>query len=132
MPRGYYLGQGLIPLGYSSSDDEEGPCELPNGRIVCGPHGLVVCGRCCTDYSFMDDDDDLDDDDDEDWDEEEDEDEDEKSDKPSEDLLRSLHLGPEMVRGTGKVFPSKFVPSNSTRTPLQEFPNRHRHMHAVR
>ncbi|KJK75380.1 hypothetical protein H634G_09398 [Metarhizium anisopliae BRIP 53293] len=32
MPRGYYLGQGLIPLGDHSSDDEEGP-----------------------DYSFMDD-----------------------------------------------------------------------------
>jgi ribonuclease HI len=23
--------------------------------VVCGPHGLVVCGRCCVDYSFMDD-----------------------------------------------------------------------------
>ncbi|KAK9444108.1 Ribonuclease H domain protein [Metarhizium brunneum] len=55
MPRGYYLGQGLIPLGYHSSDDEEGPCRLPNGRVVCGPHGLVQCYRCCSDYSFMDD-----------------------------------------------------------------------------
>ncbi|KAI1277423.1 ribonuclease H-like protein [Xylaria sp. FL0933] len=64
MPRGWYLGQGLIPLGYSSSDDEEGPCELPDGRIVCGPHGLVCCGRCCSDYSFMDDiDDEMDDED---------------------------------------------------------------------
>ncbi|KAI1180233.1 ribonuclease H-like protein [Nemania sp. FL0916] len=67
MPRGYYLGQGLIPLGEDSSDDDEGPCELPNGRLVCGPHGLVVCGRCCSDYSFMDDvlgeqEDDMDDD----------------------------------------------------------------------
>lgn len=129
MPRGYYLGQGLIPLGYSSSDDEEGPCELPNGRIVCGPHGLVVCGRCCTDYSFMDDA--LDDDDDQDWDVEEDEDEDEEYDKPSEDILLQ-NLGTEMVRGTGKVFPSKFVPSNSNTTPLEEFPNRHRHIQAVR
>ncbi len=41
MPRGWYLAQGLIPLDYSSSDDE-GPCELPNGRLVCGPHGLVT------------------------------------------------------------------------------------------
>ncbi|KAI1426563.1 ribonuclease H-like protein [Xylaria sp. FL1777] len=55
MPRGWYLAQGLIPLGYSSSDDEEGPCELPDGRLVCGPHGLVSCGKCCSDYSFMDD-----------------------------------------------------------------------------
>ncbi|KAM4056494.1 RNase H domain-containing protein [Hirsutella rhossiliensis] len=55
MPRGWYLAQGLVPLGYSSSDDDEGPCELPNGRLVCGPHGLVRCGICCSDYSFMDD-----------------------------------------------------------------------------
>ncbi|KAH6646102.1 ribonuclease H-like domain-containing protein [Truncatella angustata] len=77
MPLGWYLAQGMVPLGPSSSDDEEGPCTLPNGRLVCGPHGLVTCGRCCTDYSFMDDvlseedehgrvdDDDDDDDDDE-------------------------------------------------------------------
>ncbi|KAJ2976158.1 hypothetical protein NUW58_g8160 [Xylaria curta] len=55
MPRGWYLAQGLIPLGEDSSDDDEGPCELPNGRLVCGPHGLVVCGRCCMDFSFMED-----------------------------------------------------------------------------
>ncbi|CAI6074874.1 unnamed protein product [Clonostachys chloroleuca] len=54
MPRGYYLGQGLIPLDEHSSDDDEGPCELPDGRIVCGPHGLTVCGKCCMDFSFMD------------------------------------------------------------------------------
>ncbi|KAG9254524.1 ribonuclease H-like domain-containing protein [Emericellopsis atlantica] len=40
MPLGYYLAQGLIPLGPSSSDEEGGPCELPDGRIVCEPHGL--------------------------------------------------------------------------------------------
>ncbi|GAW14478.1 hypothetical protein ANO14919_038810 [Xylariales sp. No.14919] len=53
MPRGWYLAQGFIPLVPSSSDDEEGPCELPDGRIVCGPHGLVSCGRCCSDYSLV-------------------------------------------------------------------------------
>ncbi|KAI1811184.1 ribonuclease H-like protein [Poronia punctata] len=67
-PLGYYLGQGLIPLLPDSSDDEEGPCELPDGRLVCGPHGRVVCYKCCSDYSFVDaassDDDDDDDDDD--------------------------------------------------------------------
>jgi ribonuclease HI len=122
MPRGYYLAQGLIPLGYSSSDDEEGPCELPNGRIVCGPHGLVVCDKCCTDYSAMD----VDSDDDDDEDSDVEEDDDEESDEPPEDLLR--YLGNEMVRGTGQVFPSKFVPSNSNTAPLQEFSNRHRHI----
>jgi len=61
MPLGWYLAQGLIPLLPSDSDDEEGPCELPNGKLVCGPHGLVVCYKCCSDYSYMDDvsDDDL-------------------------------------------------------------------------
>ena len=46
------MAQGLIPLGEASSDDEEGPCELPDGRLVCGPHGLVVCYKCCSDYNF--------------------------------------------------------------------------------
>ncbi|KAF4494921.1 Ribonuclease H [Fusarium agapanthi] len=33
----------------------DSPVELTDGRLVCGTHGLVVCGRCCVDYSFMDD-----------------------------------------------------------------------------
>ncbi|QGI99219.1 hypothetical protein CEK26_012288 [Fusarium fujikuroi] len=33
----------------------DSPVELPDGRLVCGNHGLVVCGSCCVDYSFMDD-----------------------------------------------------------------------------
>lgn len=121
MPRGYYLGQGLIPLGYSSSDDEEGPCELPNGRLVCGPHGLVVCGRCCTDYSFMDDV--LNDDENDDSEVEEDEDE-EPDELPEH--------GIQMVKGTGKVFPSIFIPSNSNTAPLEEFSNRYQHMNIFR
>jgi len=28
--------------------------ELPNGKMVCKPHKLVVCGKCCVDFSFMD------------------------------------------------------------------------------
>jgi len=47
------LGSRLVPLNPSDSDDKEGPCTLPNSRVVCGPHGLVVCARCCPDYSFM-------------------------------------------------------------------------------
>lgn len=135
MPRGYYLGQGLIPLGYSSSDDEEGPCELPDGRIVCGPHGLVYCGRCCTDYSDMNDA--LDDDEEDEEDEEDDEDvedsdaeedESEDKDKESDDAtghllpfghrLPFLDAGVQLMRGTGKVFPTKFVPSNNNTAPL--------------
>lgn len=30
------------------------PIELPDGRLVCNAHGLVICGLCCVDYSFMD------------------------------------------------------------------------------
>ncbi|KAK4207590.1 RNase H domain protein [Rhypophila decipiens] len=51
-PLGWFLAQGMIPLGPDSSDDDEGPCELPDGRLVCGPHGLTVCGKCCVDYNF--------------------------------------------------------------------------------
>ncbi|KAF5535179.1 ribonuclease H [Fusarium napiforme] len=31
----------------------DSPVELPDGRLICGSHGLVGCGRCCVDYSFM-------------------------------------------------------------------------------
>lgn len=128
MPRGYYLGQGLIPLGYSSSDDDEGPCTLPNGRIVCGPHGLVVCHKCCTDYSEVP----YDDDEDMPVEEDEDEEEEKDEDEVPESLLRVRNASNEMVRGTGQVFPSKFVPSNSNTAPLVEFPNRHQHIGIVR
>ncbi|KAI3398059.1 hypothetical protein diail_9923 [Diaporthe ilicicola] len=143
MPRGYYLGQGLIPLGYSSSDDEEGPCELPNGRVVCGPHGLVTCMKCCTDYSAMNDDlddDDLDDDDLDDDDLDDDDDEDfilEKNEDKKPVLFPGFSMpivdpGTKVKRGTGSVFPTKFVPSKSNTAPLDEFPNRHQHIMIVR
>ncbi|KAJ4293128.1 hypothetical protein N0V90_008410 [Kalmusia sp. IMI 367209] len=117
-PYGWYLAQGLLPLGEDSSDDEEGPTTLPNGRIVCAPHGLVTCGKCCTDYSFMDDDD-----------EDEEEEEDEKmnrslspEDVPAIDANQGLPsdfripedlFGTKKRRGTGHVLPSKFDTSPS-------------------
>ncbi|EEU45670.1 uncharacterized protein NECHADRAFT_80795 [Fusarium vanettenii 77-13-4] len=33
----------------------DNPIELPDGRLACGRHGLPVCGICCVDYTFMDD-----------------------------------------------------------------------------
>ncbi|PSR94444.1 ribonuclease H-like domain-containing protein [Coniella lustricola] len=40
----------------------DAPIELHNGRtLVCRRHRLVVCGRCCVDYSFMQDNSDADD-----------------------------------------------------------------------
>ncbi|EPE06079.1 rnase h domain protein [Ophiostoma piceae UAMH 11346] len=135
MPRGWYLAQGLIPLGYSSSDDEEGPCELPNGRLVCGPHGLVSCHRCCSDYSFVDDvlshagdEDDEDDEDDSIVD---------SSDVPShgpgdEDMHYDGGWDEEMRKGTGRDFPAKFVPPSASVTPLDLFSGRKAHMLVTR
>ncbi|KAH8743216.1 putative ribonuclease H1 [Diaporthe sp. PMI_573] len=133
MTRCYHLGQGMIPRGYHSSADEEGPSELANGRIVCNAHGLAACERCCSDYSSIDDvlNETLNGDD-KDLHVEEDEDEDEESNKLSKEPLYCRNSVTEMVRGTGQVFPSKFVPPNSNTAPLEAFPNRHQHMHVVR
>ncbi|KAL2125962.1 hypothetical protein VTI74DRAFT_2078 [Chaetomium olivicolor] len=129
MPRGYYLGQGLIPLGYSSSDDDEGPCELPDGRVVCGPHGLVVCGRCCVDYSFMDDvPSNQGNSDDE---EEEENDEDSGGNGAEPDFIHDL-LGPPLRKGTGRSWPSKFIPSSTTDTPAELFSGRRKHIRVTR
>ncbi|KAI0103203.1 ribonuclease H-like domain-containing protein [Nemania sp. FL0031] len=179
MPLGWYLAQGLIPLGESSSDDEEGPCELPDGRLVCGPHGRVVCGRCCSDYSFMDevlngDNEDEDEDEDEDSldprtmelylnlspearaqidsrfggppharaarppnrgtanflpfhihevdDDEGDEDDDEMDSLPDLEEASPPSTGmPSAVRGTGRVFPTRFIPPSTEIKPIELF-----------
>ncbi|KAI1091706.1 ribonuclease H-like protein [Rostrohypoxylon terebratum] len=129
MPLGWYLAQGFYPLGPSSSDDEEGPCELPDGRIVCGPHGLVVCGKCCTDYTDMDNVPDGYEEYDDEGDDEED-DGGKSDDEKSVDYTRAAHVRafwrdvvvPDMKRGTGREFPTKFTPPNSTTTPTQLFP----------
>ncbi|KAI0846355.1 ribonuclease H-like protein [Daldinia vernicosa] len=127
MPLGWYLAQGLYPLGPSSSDDEEGPCELPDGRIVCGPHGFVVCGKCCTDYSFMDSSSDEDGfygggDDDDDDDDNDDEDDIPINDNEDSDLDLPGSFGTEKRRGTGQVFPMRFIPPMTTIMPTELFP----------
>lgn len=137
MPLGWYLAQGLIPLGPSSSDDEEGPCELPNGRLVCGPHGQVVCGRCCVDYSFMDD---VLDRGSEEEDEDEDEDKDDKAATERHDLTANLDPdmlagmlgGPRLTKGTGRIFPTKFVPPSATVTPSELFTGKKVHGYNTR
>lgn len=129
MPLGWYLAQGLIPIVPHSSDDEEGPCELPDGRIVCGPHGLVQCGRCRTAYSFMDDDVDehaehLDDDEILDGERPAGERSDDKRDHEGHHLPPQGpdEMGPEMVRGTGLVFPTRFQLGH--RPPMELFSGR--------
>ncbi|KAI1489611.1 ribonuclease H-like protein [Biscogniauxia mediterranea] len=112
MPLGWYLAQGLYPLNPSDSDDEEGPCELPDGRLVCGPHGLVICGKCCTDYSFMDDNlsSDV---------------EENEYDSPKNHPMNvAISHGPpdlEKRRGTGRVFPTEFIPPTSSIMPTELF-----------
>ncbi|KAI1159043.1 ribonuclease H-like protein [Nemania serpens] len=144
MPLGWYLAQGFIPVVPYDSDDEEGPCRLPDGRLVCGPHGFVVCGRCCSDYSFMEDV----------LSHGEDEDEDDVLDAETEAMYRelgpearaeidsrwgppqsprSLFVGAHTVstrepdapakrRGIGRVFPTRFIPSTSNATLTELFP----------
>ena len=43
--------------------------ELPNGQLVCKPHQLTRCGKCCVDFSFMDEVNELDNDQESDGDE---------------------------------------------------------------
>lgn len=30
----------------------DSPVELPSRTLVCGKHGLMICGICTVDYSF--------------------------------------------------------------------------------
>ena len=128
MPRGWYLAQGLIPLGSSSSDDEEGPCELPDGRLVCGPHGLVWCGKCCVDYSFMDDvlghNSENEDQDDDSFGS--------KVEATDSDLAADPRDALGLRRGTGLAFPTKFVPPSASATPLELFSGQKSHMLVTR
>ena len=123
MPLGWYYAQGLIPIGYDSSDDDDSPCELPDGRMVCGPHGLVVCGKCCVDFSFMNEDADEDDEEEEDADDEDDEEEDE--DLPTNDGNEYKPVrhdfGRAKRRGSGRAFPTKFIPPTDSTLPTDLF-----------
>ncbi|KAK8072908.1 RNase H domain-containing protein [Apiospora saccharicola] len=149
MPLGWYLAQGLDPLGPDSSDDDEGPCELPDGRLVCGPHGLVRCWKCLTDYSYTNGDDEDDEEDEEDDEDEDDEDVDEENDEneahsPTSSLNERIKLQiitalnrpssgeTEKRRGTGRVFPVKFCPPSPTITPAELFSGRRAWMRAIR
>ncbi|KAB5569977.1 ribonuclease H-like domain-containing protein [Coniochaeta sp. 2T2.1] len=145
MPLRWYLAQGLIPLGPSSSDDEEGPCTLPNGKIVCGPHGLAVCGKCCTAYSWTEEEDEDDDDDGDDDDRAYDSDDSGPMVCPHglvvcglccvdysfmDDIERDEKRGesptPPMRKGTGRVLPTKFTPPSASVKPVELFTGRSR------
>ncbi|KAM5344080.1 hypothetical protein ACJ41O_012617 [Fusarium nematophilum] len=103
----------------SDSDDSIGPVELPSGRLVCRPHGQVVCGYCCVDYSFMDEV--L---------------EEESMEREDDGPCAERHLdeaslsgsepdiGPTraFTRGTGRVIPTRFIPPSAASTPGELFP----------
>lgn len=100
-----------------------GPLELPNGRLVCLEHELVVCPYCCVDYSFMDD---ILGEDDEGLDEEFDSegDLDSEDDLPSLEETYSNPFREEPKEGLGRVIPNKFKPPKATDTPQLLFPQR--------
>lgn len=54
-------GAAILPFtnlvqvtGLRKSLESTEPIELSDGRLICSPHRLTICGKCCVDYSFMD------------------------------------------------------------------------------
>ena len=89
----------------------DSPVELPNGRVVCGPHRLVVCPYCTVDYSFMDELGEYESEDD--------------SVVDNEEYLRQYlprQFDDSPAVGTGRVIPTKFDPPNPNDTPQSLFP----------
>jgi ribonuclease HI len=89
---------------------------------------LVVCGRCCVDYSFMDD---VLSNQGSDDDEEEDDDDEDSSGNGAEPVFIP-DLGPALRKGTGRSWPSKFIPSSPTDTPAELFSGRRQHIRVTR
>lgn len=134
------------------SDNEKGTRKLPDHRLVCRPHGLIVCGSCCVDYSFMDEalgnGHDSEDESEEDYPAQENEMPDRVMDVPGflERWNRSTNhstatqapqlpadaFGSTLRRGTGRVFPTKFISPNASVTPGDLFSGRRPHMRIVR
>lgn len=138
-----------IPFDFDGGgDDHGGIVELPNGQLVCGSHGLVICGICTVDFSFMEDeiedegdyhassDDDgnyLDYDGTYDYDH--DDEEPEQMSGPSKAIHFTDDLrGPQKktIQGTGRVFPSLFTPDTPTATPLEIFKEVNTYWHFIR
>ncbi len=126
---------------------EFGRRELPDGRTVCEPHALVRCGKCATDFSLLN--------------EGKAEDGDSGPAAGNWRMTWALHhIGPEfteirvtrgiamipmprppyetlivghgIARGTGRDFPTKFVPPSVQVTPLDLFSDRVTHGSMIR
>lgn len=85
----------------------DSPVELPNGRLVCGLHRLIICPICTVDYSFME----------ETMEENEGFEDDHVSD---EETISDIISGTLRV-GTGRVIPKKFHPASTSDTPQSLF-----------
>lgn len=91
----------------------DNPIELPDGQLVCGAHGWVVCGICPVDYSFLDetlgfDENGLE----------------QIDDEFAYESSDNEAAEPKIYVGTGEVLPEKFDPSESpscTEEPLDLF-----------
>ncbi|KAJ5513056.1 hypothetical protein N7463_002608 [Penicillium fimorum] len=92
------------------------PVTLPNGRLVCNLHRLVVCDYCTVDYSFTDEFTDAESSDYSD-------NTDDEADGFNEDgaPLNALAPSPERKVGTGRIFPTKFNPPNKSDMPNSLF-----------
>ena len=82
----------------------DSPVELPDGRLVCGLHRLIVCPICTVDYSFME------------------EIVEENKDLEDEDVSDEVTTNDGPRVGTGRVIPTKFHPPSTSDTPLSLFP----------
>lgn len=92
--------------------------ELPDGSLLCG-HGFKVCGRCCVDFSFMDESSESPEDSDEEYDPE-------VAERGRMHMLRALHAGfmasqDNEQSGSWCVFPTKFTPPSTASTPKDLF-----------
>jgi ribonuclease HI len=95
------------------------PIELPDGQLVCAPHYLTVCGKCCVDYSFLNE---INDDaDEEDSDEEIDSDEGETDEEIDSDEEESseYHVMSDEERNEMKAFRERHgIPNGVLLSPL--------------
>lgn len=122
----------------------DSPVELPDGRLVCGAHGFIVCGYCTVDYSFINEILDRSDGDSDDELFRDDLDDDDSYTFSSDNLDNSLHTdssdlphdfgngvvvripcsGEQKPRvGTGLVHAEKFTPPKPTDVPQLLFPS---------
>lgn len=117
----------LLPDSDSDGEGDYDPVTLPDGRLACYRHLSITCYKCCVDYSFMEPDSDFEGEDDDSIGSMMDGDDDVD---PSTATLPSP--GPQLTRGTGRVFPTRFPLPSPTSTPDITFPGQTVHVGVTR